>query len=275
MKLSRPTKPTGSYSWLPTDVVRDSTLSVDARFILMWMMSHAPGYDFDREDIIEGTATGAYRVIHAMTELRERGLISTTRAGAGWQITLDFGLVGSQTDGQVIEGQTDVEDSGPLSGRLSGPQPLELSGSRTVQLSDVQTDRLVDVQTDLYVEKTTIKKQEPPIVPRRNDILSTFEVAWPHWPKRVEKKLSFERFERAVRIGKIGLTELAGEVIRFGDAYADTTETQFVPALAVWINRERWTDELPRLGPRRLTNAERNAALVMDLQRTEQLGIEA
>lgn len=277
MKLSRPMKPTSAYSWLPTDVIRDSTLSVDARFILMWMMSHQPGHDFDREDVIEGAATGAYRVVQAMTELRGRGLISTTREGTGWQITIDFGLSDSQTDDELVEGQTDAGNSGRLSGRLSGPQPVQLSDSQTneaVGLSDGQLVRLSDGQTNLISSQKTEKNSTNPPTPRP-EIQRYFDLAWEQWPKKVERKLSLERFERAIRLGRISALDLMNAVSRFGNAYRETTEVQFTPALAVWINRERWTDELPHLGPRRLTNAERNAALVMDLQRTEQLGIQA
>lgn len=70
-----------------------------------------------------------------------------------------------------------------------------------------------------------------------------FEAAWKHWPKKVERKNALERFAAAVR--KIDITELVNTIIRFGDAYAATTEKKFVPALGVWLHGERWTDEMP------------------------------
>jgi PAS domain-containing protein len=70
-----------------------------------------------------------------------------------------------------------------------------------------------------------------------------FEQAWEHWPKKVEKKPAREKFLIAAR--KVDPEALLEHVIRFGDAYAATTERQFVPALGVWLARERWTDDLP------------------------------
>lgn len=72
---------------------------------------------------------------------------------------------------------------------------------------------------------------------------SDFESAWAHWPKKVERKKSLEKFKAAVKVR--GLKQVTADVIRFGDAYARTTERQYTPALSVWLNGERWTDELP------------------------------
>ena len=69
-----------------------------------------------------------------------------------------------------------------------------------------------------------------------------FDTAWAHWPKKVERKKAFERF----KIAAPKHPELVADIIRFGDAYAATTEKQFVPALGVWLSGERWTDEIGR-----------------------------
>ena len=70
-----------------------------------------------------------------------------------------------------------------------------------------------------------------------------FEEAWSHWPKKVEKKPALEKFKLKARTRDPEL--IAADIARFGDAYAATTETQFVPGLATWLGKERWTDELP------------------------------
>ncbi|MDF2895724.1 MAG: hypothetical protein K0Q46_2510 [Rhodococcus erythropolis] len=70
-----------------------------------------------------------------------------------------------------------------------------------------------------------------------------FEEAWSHWPKKVERKDAFDRFKKATK--RLPIEDLKAAIIRFGDAYAATTERQFVPALGAWLNKDRWTDELP------------------------------
>jgi hypothetical protein len=94
-----------------------------------------------------------------------------------------------------------------------------------------------------------------------------FDRAWEHWPKKVERKQASARFAVAAR--REGAAELAEHIIRFGDAYAATTERQYVPALGVWLNGERWTDELPQ--PKyRGTRTEQNLDFVAQLAREEQ-----
>lgn len=72
---------------------------------------------------------------------------------------------------------------------------------------------------------------------------AAFERAYSHWPKKTERAKSEKKF--AQLSAKHGAEWLADQVARFGDAYAATTEKKFVPALVVWLNGERWTDELP------------------------------
>jgi hypothetical protein len=74
-------------------------------------------------------------------------------------------------------------------------------------------------------------------------LASEFDRAWAHWPKKVERKQAAARFGTVAR--RMDVTEIVAHIIRFGDAYAETTERQFVPALGAWLNGERWTDELP------------------------------
>ena len=76
------------------------------------------------------------------------------------------------------------------------------------------------------------------------EIEQLFDQSYSRWPKKVERKQAFERFKRICK--KRDPHELAADIVRFGDAYVDAgIETQFVPGLGVWLNGERWTDDLP------------------------------
>lgn len=77
------------------------------------------------------------------------------------------------------------------------------------------------------------------------ELESVFDQAYSSWPKKVERKQAFERFKRICK--KRDPHELAADIVRFGDAYVTAgTETRFVPGLGVWLNGERWTDDLPQ-----------------------------
>lgn len=79
---------------------------------------------------------------------------------------------------------------------------------------------------------------------RARDLDALFDAAYEFWPKKVERKKSADAFKRACR--RRNPDDLAADIQRFGEAYAATTPRQFIPALVVWLNGERWTDELPQ-----------------------------
>lgn len=79
--------------------------------------------------------------------------------------------------------------------------------------------------------------------PSARELEPRFNEAWAHWPKKTERKKSLEKFVAKSRVRPVD--DLVADIRRFGDAYAATTEKRFVPALNVWLNGERWTDELP------------------------------
>lgn len=97
-------------------------------------------------------------------------------------------------------------------------------------------------------DPTHISTSAPAVLVTEHD----FDEAWKHWPKKTERKKSLEKFKVIAR--RRGVDVLTADIRRFGEAYARTTERQFVPALNVWLNGERWTDDLPtaerKQGPR-------------------------
>ncbi len=99
------------------------------------------------------------------------------------------------------------------------------------------TQTKAEIEKELEVEKDS-KNSSAPVV-----LASLFDDAYSHWPKKVERKKSFEKFKQAAK--HMDATLLSQHIARFGDAYAATTERQFVPALNVWLAGERWADELP------------------------------
>lgn len=123
---------------------------------------------------------------------------------------------------------------------------LDVMGNRSVNPSELVTRRVPEtlperdapLPTTNYLLPTT---HYPP--PSPTDVGAEFERAYSHWPKKTERAKSEKKFTQLA--AKHGAEWLADQVARFGDAYAATTEKKFVPALVVWLNGERWTDELP------------------------------
>jgi hypothetical protein len=101
----------------------------------------------------------------------------------------------------------------------------------------------------------------------RVDVVAIFNVAYDFWPKRVKREEALEKFRSVVKVEPA--QEIADAIQRFGTAYAATTQKQYVPALGVWLNQRRWSDELPtspEVG-RKASNGDRNMNYVQQLQR--------
>lgn len=109
--------------------------------------------------------------------------------------------------------------------------------------------------TTNYLLPTTDNSLRAPEV---RDSESDFEFAWSHWPKKVEKKKSLAKFRLATKT--MAVDELVNHIVRFGKAYADTTERQYVPSLVAWLNGERWNDDPPTPSTATI-DAQWNAAL--------------
>lgn len=102
-----------------------------------------------------------------------------------------------------------------------------------------------------------------------------FEAAWEAWPKKTEKKRSRDKFLRLARNGDPH--QLREVVQECGRAYRDGGwPTQYVPALVVWLNGERWNDPLPE--PRQSRGSgvqEQNLALMDQYRRADRGQINA
>ncbi|WP_341945675.1 hypothetical protein [Microbacterium sp. LWH11-1.2] len=110
-----------------------------------------------------------------------------------------------------------------------------------------QNPKVTQPKAEIETETETDKRKNsssPAARVRVSD--EDFERAWAYWPKKVERKKSLEKFKTAAK--SRGVEKLIDDIIRFGTAYATTTEKRYVPALNVWLNGERWTDEPPTAG---------------------------
>lgn len=113
--------------------------------------------------------------------------------------------------------------------KQTATESLSERGSEKASENVAETE--TETETEVSSKELTTRARE------------SFESVWSSWPKKTEKKKSLEQFEKAAK--RIGVDVLSDHVRNFGRAYAASTETQFVPALAVWLRNERWTDELP------------------------------
>lgn len=165
---------------------------------------------------------------------------SLVRVEGGWQIH-DF------AEHQMTRADIEAKRE---AGSKGGKAKAENAASKPVApASDLlqQTGSTSLAKTETETE--TVKNSSAPavLVTERD-----FEKAWEHWPKKTERKKSLEKFRKVAAAR--GLDVITADIERFGKAYARHVEKQFTPALVVWLNGERWTDELPGSNAKPYTN---------------------
>jgi len=241
------------FAMVPNWLIRESGVSGYAICVFAALASHSgKGGIFPSQETLAVEARCSVRKVReSLTELVRVGAVKRIHRSS---------RVGRLSDGYeiAVNGALGAADQQPASGAGRGQQPAH--GAAATGTS---------VQTVPLIEEEPIE-EDAPIVPT---VDSLFEEAWKAWPKRTEKKLSRERFERALKTRP----QLLEDVRRFGEAYARTTEAQYVPALAVWIGRERWTDDLPvgRAASRTTVDIGRDADAILRARESNQLAVSA
>ena len=94
---------------------------------------------------------------------------------------------------------------------------------------------------------------------------SMFDAAYDFWPKKVDRKDAAVRWPRAVKEFGGSESELVEIVKIHAEAYAAHKSKQFTPSLLVWLNKNRWDNELPTADVQ-----ERQPAVVRNLSVVEQ-----
>lgn len=137
------------------------------------------------------------------------------------------------TEHQTSKAEIEAKrDAGRLGGLAKANKPV---AHATKMLEQKASNVLANTEDRSKKERTSA----PTVQVSESD----FDSAYSHWPKKINRKQAFERFKTAVK--KRDKDLLLADITRFGDAYARTSETKYVPALGVWLGAERWTDELP------------------------------
>jgi hypothetical protein len=256
--LARP-KSKGAYAPLAAQYyLDDAILEVGPDAELMWVrilsfLASVSTDGFITERQVKTVGIGLRSVQNRVNKLTEAGLLTaehggfTARSWLKWNKTAEEYVKTLAKDRERKASKRAEVD--PNSGRNPNPVRTDSADSteqyRAVQSRAVHTTALLD---------------------------SLFAPAWDHWPKKVDRADARKRFALASKT--VDPSELASLIRKFGDAYAATTERQYTPALGSWLNRERWTDELPvASGARKLTRTEENLLTVAQYAQQEQKGI--
>lgn len=212
------------FAAVPTWMIRDKRVPRNAILVYASLSSRA-GYGtiFPSQATIAEESGLSERTVRTMlTELEDLGVVSRERRRVkGAKRATDAYTLHPNGLAANSAGSSDLPETEPAStGNEQHLTPL-------IEIENSEIDRTPTPLTNIDLDRL-------------------FDEAYSHWPKKAERKASSEKFKLKVRQHFAAAPyDLVTQIRRFGQAYAQTTEVKYVPALCYWLNRERWTDELP------------------------------
>lgn len=219
------------FTRIPNDWLRDERLSWKGRGLLAHIMSHRAGWRITIGSLQNAGPDGRDAVRSGIDELLALGYLRREQSRQGGQFAeVNYELCEPPTSTAVGFSDSGSPDSGksPPKKNISKEEHLK---EETPVRPPGSTTEIVDIGDAVKAKKDALAESQ------------SFERAWKLWPKKTDKATARKRWPNAVK--KSGMTPdgLADIVIRHA-AVLRQREPQFIPHLAVWLNKERWEDDL-------------------------------
>jgi DNA-binding MarR family transcriptional regulator len=212
----------------------DQPLSGNAKLVLLALANWAddewscfPGIEL----IAAKTSTSKNTVIRIVQQLETAGYIAKQRRlGSGGYRTSNRYWLNPKS-------QTDTKDSSPKSDELRSQ-----TGRPYVPTVGL------DTKENLQEPKEDIRGGARGLVD--DPLEQAFETVWSAWPKKADRKDAWLKFRSTVKKKfPDGFDLLVESMLDHAQAYRKyRPDPRYVPAMAVWLNKERWR-ELPITEP--------------------------
>lgn len=194
-----------NFTTIPNAWIRNTGLSVNANFLLVYLLTHEIGYNITFQQIEREIGLGETAIRKAMNQLKDAGWLETHRtvdehgynAGLAW----------------ILKEPESLIDSNP---NLANPDlanpALDIGGA---------------IENNLY-KKTTNQEH-----------MAIFENFWNAYPRKANKKSAAKAWASIVTSNLVD--EVIAGAIRFAND-PNLPPEQFIPHAATWLRGERWND---------------------------------
>lgn len=241
---------------VPNVLIRDHKLSMEARWLWIYMRSHSANFMARMETIQANAGCGRDKLRKIIKELCDAGYMSrgqerddANRYGVPW-----YWLHNPRSSAPVTESPVTAP---PLTESPSTALPATAPPSTENQSPALTSENLDLFPGDVFpvdgspvdgehnpLKKTIFKKTKNiKRSPSTTALCAAgFDEFWEAYPKKVSKGGARRKYELAVRRGADPLHILAA-VKRYADA-KNGTDRQFIKDPTTWLNQECWDDEV-------------------------------
>ena len=235
---------------------------------------HPKVIDISLEAVGLWTLSGAYSARHltdgvmtTRTALRLGGteeLVAELVAAGLWTVEEDEGkteyLFNDWNDYQptrdavLSEREAGRQRAAASRARRSGQRSPEGSpaGSPELKGNVRQDGQVPNAEAATHVHPTRPDPTRPDLVEEPSvpaapafNVVKSFDEVYAAWPKKRDRKEALDRYRLALKKFKGREQDLVKAILDHAAAHEKHTETRFVRALGVWLNKESWTNPLP------------------------------
>lgn len=215
MTIVRSKSPNRNFTIVSNDVITDSRLSLEARGLLMWLLSMPDNWQTNSELLSTQHDTGRDRIRRMLRELSEVGYmrLNKVRNESGW-IMSQWQIYDSPTDPEPEKPETGKPGTGKPSAGSSGPIN----------------------KTDL---ERTNKQRAGDSIPCEPEGFKTF---WNEWPKSLRKGSKANCLSIWLRKKYEDQTKTILAHVSILKTSEDWTKDggKFIPAPMTYLNQRRW-----------------------------------
>jgi hypothetical protein len=212
----------GNFTIIPNTWIRNSALSAQANYLLIYLVSHEVGYEVKFDQITRETKLGVKAIRSAIAELKKQGWLDTERA--------------VKPNGQL----------GPYRYVIREPAT---SPQGTVAQSTVAQ---ATVAEGTHIKKTNKEEDKD----RENKERELFADFYKTYPRKMQRGDALKAFSKALAIANF--EDIIAGAIRFAND-PNLPPDRFIPYPATWLRSEGWEDGPLPEDPRRRQEQEAKA----------------
>lgn len=239
------------YTALPNEVIADTSLSSDARFLLLYITSHADGWCLNKRNVAAAAGWGREKLQKVMKELRDAGKLELRPVhGNDGKITehkWHCDVLGTPDQGTGFQDGGEKPASGSAPPHKNNIPKDNISSTKEEHPGDFE-----ETENDLFNAQS---QTEPKAEPSPAEKPDRFQEFWALWPTGTNKGKKDARtaWEQIVAGTKKGIPKTDPQVIIDGmrayredptkqGHWVNPAEMQYIKHPTSWLNGARWED---------------------------------
>lgn len=209
----------GNFTIIPNAWIRNSGLSAQANYLLIYLVSHEIGYEVKFDQISRETGLGVKGIRSAISELKKAGWLTTVRS--------------QKSNGQL----------GAYRYTIIEPTTVPQS---TVAQSTVAQATVAEGTHNKKTNTTENKLEE-------NKVKELFADFYQTYPRKMQRGDALKAFTKALNLASY--EDIIAGTIRFAND-PNLPPDNFIPYPATWLRAEGWEDGPLPYDPRRAKELE-------------------